>query len=454
MNVSPDEQRYAAITLIVSTAMLALTSNALAQSAEAVSSIEASALNGSSFARQQSTSIEQCWASWKKEQHLHEGSNDRPDGSSIYVGFDSSEVRGSFGTSSWIAARGAAFTRAELSARKALAEKIGVDLRSQRETLLYKAGGDQSPPLPGQATPPSNAERLTTLSGLALDNAIRQFDPKWNGGSLSDAEKRQQAITLMNQASEEDEAQARVDAEGAFTAVQCEGPLSAENGSAYGVLVGLIQSPKLARVAQSITDPRIKAPPFPKKLPIDDQFAQRAAEQGDWMAFTQGARVWSDEKGDPVVIGFGVTSASSMSSADQAQARLRALVAVQRFVGEQIVARERGNGLVADTETANGQRQDLDSSVFQQRIAARAKDLHLSGVQQVGTWRGMHPVGKVPMQVVAMAWSPTFTAEGRKIENTMRPVSPTAVPVETTAPPSGPVAAPVNRGADADTSGF
>ena len=162
--------------------MLALTfgssGGALAQQSEAMPKAEASVLSGPGVSGHLATTVDQCWASWKQEEHLHEGSNDRPDGSIVYLGVSASEVRGNVGGSSWIAARGAAFTRAELQARAALAKKIGTDLRSRRSVAAYKAGGDQSPPSPDQSSSPSNVERLQTLTGLALDSAIREFDPE------------------------------------------------------------------------------------------------------------------------------------------------------------------------------------------------------------------------------------------------------------------------------------
>jgi hypothetical protein len=262
----------------------------------------------------------------------------------------------------------------------------------------------------------ANADRLNTLTGLALDNAIRQFEPAWNGGSLTDEQKRQQAVKLRGEVVGRVAARSEVFAAGAFTVAQCEGTDADGN---YAVLVGLLWSNKLAHIAEAIYDPRVELPPERPEHSLVDQFAARAAEHPDWMAFAEGARIWTNERGERVVVGFGVAPGSSLPAADHAQARLRALAAIQRFVGEKVVAGETGSESFAHQENAAGQQQTFDPSVFRQLIEAKARDMRLTGVAEAAAWRGKHPWGNTTMQVVALSWTPSASGVAQELRSAL-----------------------------------
>src|SRR5436305_1798826 len=112
------------------------------QAKQTLSQAETVAVDGGSQAIPPRTSVSECWEAWKAREHLREGPNPRPSDGLLFLGHGDSEVRANPGTRTWLAARTAAFTQAELRARSALAEAIGVHLQSSRATRSLKSGGD------------------------------------------------------------------------------------------------------------------------------------------------------------------------------------------------------------------------------------------------------------------------------------------------------------------------
>ena len=443
-------------------ALALLSGNALAQAVPA-ENVEAAATHGGAVAPvAPSASVDECWSSWLAAQKLPNGRamvagpNEKPDGTLTYLAFSSSPILAQRGTSAWIAGRNAAFTVAELSARQQMAEFLGVDMRGDRGAAVFKGGEDQPPPDAGPARVLSNAEKLTTLTGKALDHAIEQFDPNWNGAGLTEEQKHMQAVEIRQTVVANVAVRAGLVAAGAFTIKECEGNDADGN---YSVGTGLIWSPKLDDIARSMIDPRVKVAVTSPALPLHDQFAAEATTEPNWMAYTQGARVYTNEKGERVIVGFGVASGSGMSSVDIEQARVRALGAIQRFVGEKLETGREDGEQYQQRVLVSKKVETFDTGAFNNRVNARAREITLTGAYQVGQWRGKHPWGETPMQVVAMAYTPTAAASAAALRQQVSAAAEKAPPIRSdTASVAGgtpgPVAAPVHSGAAGQASDY
>jgi len=398
--------------------------------------------------------VEECWSQWLSDQHLSDGSNER-EGRTIIVAQGTGTVAADIGSQNFIAARSAAFIQAELAAKKAVSAYVATQVKSHRAADIYLSGGDAPPPaLDKPIRELSIAEKMNTLTGLVLDNEIRHFDPTWDGTGKTEEQRRQEAVRVQAAVVEHIEARSALLTEGTFVVTQCEGPNS---DGRYSVLTGLTWSNRLATIAQSVANSAIKLPPTPPGAPIPELFKNETAKNPDWLAYTQGARVWFNESGEPVILGFGVAPGSSLAGGDQAHAWVQALAAIQRFVGEQIEAKATEDDEFSSREYTSGQQKVFDASAFNQRIQARASTVQLSGVAEIGQWRGKHPWGDVPMQVVILSWSPTSNerarATGAEITRSHQlPGTPENGNAPLTVP--SPSAAPVRRGAGSDTSRF
>lgn len=407
------------------------------------------------------TSVEACWDAWKAREKLQDGKNER-NGKYILISHQKTAVNEAPDSRNWLAGRNQAFNFAELSARKVLAQTISSTISSDRSAVTKMFGGDEAPPsLKPVVEQLSIADKSRVLADKALDNEIRRFDPKWNAPA-GENDRREAVAKLQMRINQNIARDAELFASGAFTAVQCEGPSSEDKGR-YSVLVGLIWTQKLAEVAETIWNPTLKLAAEPARTTLREQFDVIKAENPNWLAVTNGTRVFTDEKGERVVVGFGVAPQSSLVPADRGRASLLAMAAIQRFVGEKIVSNDSLQDRYEHREYVSGSISTFDTSAYEERIAARSKSLQLKGAAEIAAWRGEHPWSKAGMQVVVVAWSRSWERDSDSIGKVLgmteqRMEQRGAVPQPLTrggaSGGAGAVAAPVNAGAGVSTSDF
>lgn len=356
--------------------------------------------------------VEACWKDWLAREGYQEGKNDK-DGRIVLVQHGQEIVGEPVGSPNWLTARNAMMSYAEMTARKALAETMSVTLKSSRTAAVQLLGGDDPPPALRPARESlSLSDKALTLADKALDAEIRKYDRNWTGSGATDKERQDKVATLQVQLNSAIESGTQLYASGAFTAIQCEGPSAGDPGR-YAVLAGLVWTPSLQQIAEAIWNPAATAPSGEPGPSLTERFAQIAADNPDWLAYTTGARVYTDERGQRVVVGFGAVPRSSLMAADKDRARLLALAAIQRFVGEKLVAGSSLKERYERRDFTDGSATSFDNSAFAQKITLVAKDLELVGAAEVRSWRGEHPWSKAGMQTVAIAWSPAWAADSR-----------------------------------------
>jgi hypothetical protein len=363
-------------------------------------------------------SVEACWADWLSTEGVQEGKNERGN-YFVLVSKQKSPVLEPTGSRNWLSSRQATFSIAELEARRALSETMKSTIKSNRATAVRLLGGDAAPPsLKPAVEQLSLSDKALVLADKAVDAEIKKYDSKWSGNPGARTEK----VAKVQQTLEQNIANStELFASGAFTAVQCEGPSSEDDGK-YSVLVGLVWSPRLQKIAEAIWDPSAKIEAVSPNASLKTQFEKNSAINADWMAYTEGARVYTDENGNRVVVGFGVAPRTSLASADQSRARLQALAAIQRFLGEKIVAQNSEKKRFEWREFADESATSFDTSEYSSQINAVSKDLQLVGTADVASWRGEHPWSRAGMQVVAVAWSQAWAADSKAISDQMQAV--------------------------------
>lgn len=424
--------------------------------AQPAASAEALATNAGTAPLPAAQDVNECFDRWLATQPgMSEGANQRPTGT-LFIARGVAEMSSQRGTSQWMVDRQAQFTRAELGARAALARFIGEEVNSGRIAEVFQGGTDAGAPPPRPVTEQvSLAARLNTLVGAQLDDAIRQFNPAWSGGNATEEERKAQAAREQVTVQTRVAARAQLFAAGAFTAHQCEGPNA---DGRYTVLVAMMWSLRLQEIAESIIDPARARPTVPA-APLAEQFRLRTQENPTWLSTTMGARVWTNEKGERVVVGFGAVGGTSSASIDEDRARLQALGAIQRFFGEKVEVRDTENGQFVARENAGGERQVFDNQAFESRIESRAKTVRLQGITTLQRWRGKHPWSDTPMQVMVLVWTPSggLAADGVRQEvqqGEQRLRGGAGAPPAGGAGQSGPVGAPTRSGASSNAADF
>ncbi|AIQ89128.1 hypothetical protein A3862_24860 [Methylobacterium sp. XJLW] len=448
----------------LATLLLAGLNGAAAQSPEPAGSAEAAAaLNGGAHltAGAQPASVETCWADWKAKEKLEDGKNEKKNGYFVYVAHEQAAVAEPPGSRNWLVGRNAAFTYAEISARKSLAESMRSTMRSSRSAAVQMFGGSDAPPsLRPVVEQLSIVDKSRVLADKALDAEIKKFDPQWSGGTA--AQQRAAIATQQLRIDQSIESRAEMFASGAFTVVQCEGP-SVEDAGKYHVLTGLIWSPKLAGIAETIWNTTLTLQREAPQPPIRQQFEAIKAGNPDWLAYTMGARVFTDENGERVVVGFGVAPQTNLMPADRSRASLAAMAAIQQFVSERVVANRIGKDAYESRGMSDGSVQSFNLGTYNEAVRAQAADLQLKGAAEILSWRGEHPWSKAKMQVVAVAWSQRWAKDADAVGRAMgaaeqRMTKQGGLPRASATADEGdggaPAAAPVRAGAAATTSDF
>ncbi len=76
-----------------------------------------------------SSTVEDLWREWLREAGRVEGRNVLPDGRLVFFTSGTEQIRAAPGSTSWVAARYAAFTAAELQARAELARTLEAEVK-------------------------------------------------------------------------------------------------------------------------------------------------------------------------------------------------------------------------------------------------------------------------------------------------------------------------------------
>lgn len=349
-------------------------------------------------------STEQCMRDWFKSENKQPGKNDLPDGSFLLIATGDAQVNADKQSGDkWLAARDVAFSQAELAARENIAVYLKTELQTGgRSFEVALNGGEQLPPVVNSAaTQLSIADKALTLTGANLDSEIKKFKPDWDGTGRTQDQRQQEIVKITMRLREQIQQYTRVLVSGAFTTMQCEGPNS---DGRYSVATAAIWSFKLAQIAASITNPKFEAPAAKPQVSLQERFNQLSKDHPDWMALTQGVRIWTDETGKRVVVGFGTVPASSQASIDASRARTRALAAIQYFVAEQVESNNSDNVDFSYRETSGGE-QSFNASSYQQKVSSHARGISLQGAETLPAWRINHPWSNARMTTVAVKWS-------------------------------------------------
>lgn len=319
----------------------------------------------------------------------------------------------------FIEARGLAYEIAYLKAKAELVRFLGTaGSREQVFDLLDSASWDR-----GQSTRfveplRQNARierKLADLAEAGLDRALQELEPDYDPDRYSTRARKEEAFRLGFQRTIFASAAAFV--AGATPLQVLEGPST--DGSGYQILVGLVWTPKLSRLAGAVGD---SARPM-----LADEAGDRIEASlpvtVDEVVASWGIHHVINEEGEQVLVSFGQAAprSSSPTQRDRANetaleiAALRAEGAIRAFVGETLESRRSGDtglALVEYATAAEGAEVDRE---FLERIRAATGDVDLRGLSTVGEWIVEHPANDRSVAVAAVSWSPGSVALAERI---------------------------------------
>lgn len=370
-------------------------------------------------------STQQCADQWLDANQLELGANLQLDGSFTFVSSAEEQLQVPMNSDNWVAARQDSFEKARLNAMREMVAyfKEGVRSDNTMTTLIEGDAEMQISPKQGSAdfpqmTSPSasagqNDSKDTTAEPATEDLAQKAERPS-GGPTLSSALRQQ-----INAASEDVLV-------GVAVARQCEGLSDADGtvtGGKYSVSVTLLWSTKLQQLAQSMfTSPELPVVDLPKDTPsesrqtLKERFAVVAKAKPGWMAYELGVRVYADNDGENVVIGFGAVPATSLKSADVSRADLMARNYIAEFQRTQVSGVRDADSRTSYSEGGPaGSGSFSDGSRFNDKIEVKTQKKQLTGIYPLATWRGRHPESDKEMVVVARAWKRSAQAQAQKM---------------------------------------
>jgi hypothetical protein len=401
------------------------------------------------------------WTAWLHDAGLKEGQNDpkTPGQPPFQIFMAMTEVTLSPSDSHWLDERALATDQAMLAAKGKFANFIASDVKAGRTSSLFHSAGDGIPDASAKvARTLSVMDKMRTLTGKELDDQIKKFDPSWDGTGKTAAQQTERSVLLRRQYEEQVSNYAAAFTTGAAPIYTAEGPT--RNG--YGVLVGIVISSNMQKIARAFSDPNIKLSAAAPEAPVTNQIADRYKADPAFLAATEGVRVMTDEHGERVLVCFAGVAETGDNMTTEKEAENSCRKRIAQFVAEQIVVKDGGKGGFAyDKLAPNGSGQDgrvSFSKTMTSSIEAVTPLISMSGLTQIGYYEINHHYSHQPMAVAVYEWSQASNAAAREIrkesEQAGKPTEPIQAGPSGAAPGGVPAAASVNRGMSSNPSTF
>jgi len=333
------------------------------------------------------------------------------------------------GQPGWIESRVAAFERAELEAKTRIIRFLSESGQSARSTeLLEKASWsdgsvEEAKKLNEVAeTLKKLGKKTLALTDAALDSALKKLDENYDPSEYENETPEQKKTVLEDKFKRKTRFMAMRTSIGVTPIYSTEGK-DPESGQ-YQVLVGVVWSPKLNRVAMSLFNDEYNMPALENGKPVSEYLPKNPGE----LIGTLGSRIVVDEKGHFVVLSYAQAQPRKSAPTRQGSAlELAKQIAAERARAQIInFVRE---GLVFNDSEASDEltREFSDQTVgtetlreFRKKIVGRKNRIRLRGVRTVKQWSATHPVTGQKLAGAVIAWSPSSAELSHRIDNLMK----------------------------------
>lgn len=400
------------------------------------------------------------WNKYLQDNNLKEGTNSPPGAATPFIIFMSMvDVASSPTSPNWLLERSNAYQQAILAAKGKVANFISSEVKAGRTSTLFNSAGQGVPSI-GQnvAKNLSVMDKMVTLADKSLDNEIKKYDAGWDGTGKTDAQRQERVVQMRRQYEEQISSGAEAFTSGAVPIYTGEGP--SRNG--YSVLVGIVVSENMRKIARALADPSVVLPPDDPAPPIEQQIRDRYQQDPVFLTSTEGVRIMTDEKGQRSIVCFSGVPESGDSMVTEQEAELSCRGRIAQFVAEQVVVDSRRSGgmavdKLAPTDTAGAETRVSFDQKMQSQIKAETGKVSMSGLTQIGFYETKHHYSNQDMAIGVYLWNQETSAAARKVKALTEPVRGDAQRQQapsSSAAASGPAAAPVGRGLTTNPSKF
>ena len=336
--------------------------------------------------------VDQRWRKFLDAKGFHEGVNP----GDVFLAYGKQTVDFDKGTPGWVEARPIAFELAQLKAKVAMVRYLGQKVERDVQVSLTEHPHFEQ----------GYIDKLEQLDS--------NYNPEKYGGK--DLHEKEAAVEQLYQ--EHVSATASQLLVGALTFDVIEGPSESGNDE---ILVGVIWTPNLARLASAIDDREYAMPPAEAGDQIRDQLPRTV---GDAVA-SFGTRVFIKR----ALLGYGQAEPANVVGPRQrdtalefamTRAEQNAAAAITAFVGEKVTLRDAVNSEALTRDyTGLAQQGSMIDINSVRKLTAATRPVELNGIETV--WRQIvkHPETGQDVAVAAVVWSPEGLATAKSMGATM-----------------------------------
>ena len=389
---------------------------------------------------------------WLADQGLEEGRNFYK-GKLLYISTGSAVVNATPQEPDFIDSRYLAFQRAELEAKAKTAIFLGVDLSTSRGSMEKEINPQERAELESIMKASPALQKNTRLTGVAdtvyglfekarilaeakLDKAIEETgtDVSEKKRALKkkkfDARAQREKISRLRNisgASMKAAASAFAEVQGAQIIQSFEGSYHKN----YRIVVITLWSHNLQRLVDSMENGT--APLGLRKARTKEEIIRQLPKDPEEMTCLTGVRAYINQNGEHVLLAFGQAGVEVLGGREDKafelagrKARLRAMAAVRKFMGEKVAFLSTEELLevlalyTGKTQGDGGEQEYRSISRFQEKIQAVAKKQKVTGLYGVLTKELAHPFTDRPMVFKVMAWSPSSQAAAQELKRAIK----------------------------------
>ena len=415
--------------LLVGFAVHAQSSPSQSESSEALEADRGVQTLSSTKAARYTRRLDGEWKDFLLAAELRIGANE----GDLFVSSGSAAVGFAAEHSGFIEARGLAYEIAYLRAKAELIRFLGTS--GSREQVIERlesaswARGQPTDPVEPLRQGARIERKLADLAEAGLDHALGELEPDYDPNQYESRAQKEEAFRLGFQSKIFTTAAAFV--AGAMPLQVLEGPSA--DGNSYQILVGLVWTPKLSRLAGAVGDSARPMSAHEAGERIEDSLPATVDE----VVASWGIHHLVNENGEQVLVSFGQAAPRTASPTRRERANdtalevaaMRAEGAIRAFVGETLESRRTEDTSLALVEYATAAEGAEIDRAFYERIRAVTGEVDLRGLATVGEWVVDHPANGQSVAVAAVSWSPGGVAFADRVREAMETRQEQPVPV-------------------------
>ena len=395
-------------------------------------------------------SVEDRWQAFLAARNLNTGVQEGgvtliPD-RDIIISSGSEFTKTGLGQPGWIESRVVAFERAELEAKAKIIRYLSETIETKRslellENAAWSDGSVDEVKRLGevQSTLARIGKKSLALTESTLDKALQKMDPDYDAEKYADKTPQELKVIV------EDTFMRHIRSVAFRTLIGVTPIYTTESkvGGEYRVLIGVIWSPKLNRLALSLFNDEYNIPAVAPGAELEMQLpAHPETLLGTW-----GTRIVIDENGHYAVLGYA-QSQPRRSGPAKVQAALqtakeiaanRARAQIVNYIKEGLTVRDEEKSRELSREFSDMTVGTETVRKYNHRIAGRKIKVKLRGLRVLKQWDMEHPETGQKVAGAIVAWSPSSAALSEKIDSVMkaRPKADKAAPQKTADDKSG-----------------